>query len=90
MGRRLRRLGRTGVARAGPVRLGRLRATLGHAQLLAAWAVRARVGWLLARPGRPRRAGLLGRAPRPRLSRAWACWPRNHLVRVHGFMSQAE
>jgi len=33
---------------AGPVRLGRLRATLGRAQLLAAWAVRARVGWLLA------------------------------------------
>ena len=45
LGRRLRRLGRTGVARAGPVRL---RATLGRAQLLAAWAVRARVGWLLA------------------------------------------
>ena len=48
LGRLLRRLGQTGVARAGPVRLGRLRATLGHEQLLAAWAVRARMGWLLA------------------------------------------
>jgi len=32
-------------------RLGRLRATLGRVRLLAAWAVRARVGWLLTRPG---------------------------------------